>query len=554
MSGRTPFPAVPVLAPPRAGTTAPIAPCAGAYRISVAQANLMLLLAAALWGFGNIAQKTVLEHVDPFSAVGLRCLIAGLLIAPLIAAERGQPAPGWVASLLRVGALFALALALQQAAYLDTSVTNASFLVNTATVMTPVAAWLLLRERPSAGVALAASMTLAGALLLCGGMGGEIGRGDLTAILSAACYALWMVELGRHARAYGRPVATAAAQFALTALLLLPAGMLQGGLTPAAVRAAAPELAVLGIFSTAIAFGLQTVAQRFTPASHAAVVVSSESLFGAAAAAFALGERISSTGAAGGLLMLVAIAIVAFPRPSVPRAGRRFVAVVAALALLGAVPARAESPAVDASIVTAIDISQSVPAADMRAQLIALAAAIRSPDFLAAIRRGINGRIWFGVFAWHTEPVEILPWRMIGSPGEAEAAARVVEARTAVNAEAEARGRRDWYIGRLTDLSRALDHAKALTAEAGAARVVVNVIGNGPDNVGEPAAAARDRLLATGAIVNGVVLGDDPAVADYYRREVVGGAGAFLMTNSVAPTLTEAMRRKLIMDLVAALN
>lgn len=420
--------------------------------------------------------------------------------------------------------------------------------------MTPVAAWLLLRERPSAGVALAAGMTLAGAVLLCGGVGGEIGRGDLMAVLSAACYALWMVELGRHARAYGCPVATATAQFVLTALLLLPAGMLQGRLTPASVMAAAPELAILGVFSTAIAFGLQAVAQRFTPASHAAVVVSSESLFGAAAAAVALGDRISSTGAAGGILMLAAIAVVAFPRPSVPRASRRFAGAIAALALLGATPARSEGPVVDASIVTAIDISESVRAADTRAEMMALAAAMRSPEFVAAIRRGINGRVWFAVFAWHNEPFEVLPWTVIGSPGEAEAAARIVEARIAVDTEAEARARRNWYAGRLTDLSRALDHAKAMTAETGTARAVVNVIGNGPDNVGEPAVAARDRLLAAGAIVNGVVLGGDPAVADYYRREVVGGAGAFLIVGVAAPSLIEAMRRKLIMDLVAALN
>lgn len=116
MSDRTSFRAVPVLAPPCAGTTAPIAPRTGTCRISVPQANLMLLLAAALWGAGNVAQKTVLEHIDPFSAVGLRCLIASLLIAPLVAAERARPAPGWMASLLRVAGPFALAMALQQAA------------------------------------------------------------------------------------------------------------------------------------------------------------------------------------------------------------------------------------------------------------------------------------------------------------------------------------------------------------------------------------------------------------------------------------------------------
>ncbi|WP_287249706.1 EamA family transporter [Mesorhizobium sp.] len=50
------------------------------------QANCLLLLAAAFWGFGNVAQKTVLDHLDPLSAVDMRCLIAGLMAAPASAA------------------------------------------------------------------------------------------------------------------------------------------------------------------------------------------------------------------------------------------------------------------------------------------------------------------------------------------------------------------------------------------------------------------------------------------------------------------------------------
>jgi drug/metabolite transporter (DMT)-like permease len=322
--------------------------------MSRTRANLLLLFAAALWGFGNVAQKTVLEHLDPFSAVGLRCLIAAVLVAPLLAAERASgPTRGWIASQLRVSVPFALAMALQQTAFLDTTVTNASFLINTATVMTPVAAWCLLRERPTANVALAACMTVAGAFLLSGGIGGGVGLGDRTAILSAACYALWMVELGRHARAHGRPVATATVQFALTALLLVPIGALRGGLSPAAAWAAGPELLVLGVFSTAIAFGVQTVALRFTSASHAAVVVSAESLFGALAAAALLGERVSPAGAFGGLLVLAAIALVAFGRPH-PAAARLMLGAVLALGLVGPGTGRARE-------------ADSVSAADMRA-------------------------------------------------------------------------------------------------------------------------------------------------------------------------------------------
>src|SRR5262249_61537855 len=82
----------------------------------------------------------------------------------------------------------------------------------------------------------------------------------------------------------------------------------------------------------------------------------------------------------------------------------------------------------------------------------------------------------------------------------------------------------------MTDLSGAIDHAAILllTAPFIARRSVVNVIGNGWDNVGEGPLRARDRLVAKGGTINGVVLGFDPVLMDYYRSSVIGGPGAFL--------------------------
>ncbi|MFC3323234.1 DMT family transporter [Mesorhizobium cantuariense] len=288
--------------------------------MSRTRANLLLLFAAALWGFGNVSQKMVLVHLDALSAVGLRCLIGGLLVLPFVLMERRLPIGlGYFSSLARVCVLFAISITLQQLCYLGASVTNASFLVSTATVMTPLAAWLLVGERPTASLTVAAGLTVVGALLLSDGIAG-LSSGDLTAILSAACYALWAVELGRHMQAYARPFTAAATQFLGAAAFALPLGAMQGNLSLAAAFAAGPELAILGVFSTAIAFGIQTVALRFTPASHAAVIVSAESVFGALGAAIFLGERSSSASALGAGIILGAILSVAMSNRT-PQAG-----------------------------------------------------------------------------------------------------------------------------------------------------------------------------------------------------------------------------------------
>ena len=280
--------------------------------MSRVQANLLLLVAAVLWGVGNVAQKTVLDHLDPFSAVGLRCLIGGMVLLPLMRFDRHEPlAAGYWPSALRVAAIFALALVVQQAAYLSTSVTNAGFLVNTATVITPLLAWIVLRERVGPQVWGAAGATLVGVFMLCGGPQG-FGQGDAVALLSALFYATWMIELGRHMQTFGHPVKTACTQFLLTAAIALPIGGIGGSLSVGAAIAAGPELLLLGIGSTALAFGFQTIAQRYTPASHAAIIVSAEGVFGAVAASMFLDERISALGLFGAVLILAAIGHLAF--------------------------------------------------------------------------------------------------------------------------------------------------------------------------------------------------------------------------------------------------
>jgi hypothetical protein len=65
---------------------------------------------------------------------------------------------------------------------------------------------------------------------------------------------------------------------------------------------------------------------------------------------------------------------------------------------------------------------------------------------------------------------------------------------------------------------------------------------------------ARDRIVDMGGVVNGVVLGDDPLLLTYYRREVIGGPGAFLLSATAAPTLVEALRKKFLYDIALAME
>jgi len=286
--------------------------------ISPATAGALLLCAALLWGAGNVANKTVLEHVGPLTAVCLRCGIAVLVILPLALRELRTGSDraagrGWVPGGITVSLFFAAAMALQQIAYMTTTVTNASFLVNTAGILTPALAWMVFGDRPGLRIIIAAPLTLLGAFLMAGASFrlSSLNPGDIACLGSAVFYAAWMVALGRHAMTHGLPFATTVLQFSVTGVVLLPMAVMTETTTLDAVRAALPELVMLGVFSTALAFALTTYAQRFVSSSTAAVLVSAESLFGAAGAVLILGEATPLTGIIGASLILGAIVMVA---------------------------------------------------------------------------------------------------------------------------------------------------------------------------------------------------------------------------------------------------
>ncbi len=298
-----------------------------AARVTATGAVLLLLLAAVFWGAGNVANKTLLAHVGPLTALVGRCGLALLVMLPLCRLDGpGDRREPWLRSALVVSLLFAGAIMSQQVAYRWTTVTNVSFLVNTCTVMTALLAWMLLSQRPSRRVAAAGVVTVAGAYLMsgAGGAGLSLNPGDLACFVSAFFYAAWMVALGRHAVRFGRPMRTSAVQFGATGLLMLPLALLFETPTATGLLGAWREILFLGLFSTAAAGALTTVAQRHVRPSVAAILVSAESVFGAAGAFLLLGERTPVTGLLGAALIFSAVALTALDSaPADPPADAR---------------------------------------------------------------------------------------------------------------------------------------------------------------------------------------------------------------------------------------
>ena len=228
------------------------------------------------------------------------------------------------------------------------------------------------------------------------------------------------------------------------------------------------------------------------------------------------------------------------------RHGRLSLSLIAAL-LIGAA-ASAEELRTDVNIVTALDVSDSIDAQSTQIEIEGMAQAILAPEILQAIRAGHYGRVGFAIFAWNEGAYpELVSWTVIRDGVDT----RAVSEQLRNTSPSELSPSVDRMVEpRMTDLSGAIDHAAVLllTAPFAADRMVLNVIGNGWDNVGEGPARARDRLVGAGGIINGVILGEDPVLADYFRQNVIGGPGAFVITARDKSAITTVLARKFLRD------
>ena len=224
---------------------------------------------------------------------------------------------------------------------------------------------------------------------------------------------------------------------------------------------------------------------------------------------------------------------------------RRFLGLgcLAALGALGrALPLAVETSLVDLELVLAVDVSGSVSEDRFDLQKQGYAAAFANPGVLEAIRSGTHRAIAVTMTQWTGPALQLqtVDWARIDDAASAARFSAAIEAAP-----------RALFSGG-TSISGAMDHAVGLFARSGfrGERRVIDVSGDGSNNRGRPAQDARDDALAAGIVVNGLpILTLEPSLDDYYRANVIGGPGAFVVAIDRYEDFAAAILRKLILEI-----
>lgn len=276
------------------------------------RADALLVAATAVWGVSFVVVKGALTASSPLAFLALRFAIATAALAPIVDFRtRWSRAELWGGLLLT--ALLATGFAAQAVGLQYTTPARSAFIVAISSVLAPVVAFAVLRQRLRWIVAVAVAIAGGGIYLLTAPDGGGLNRGDLWTLITAFVFGGHIVavtELSRRhdaRRLVWLQLAGTTVGAAVAAALLEPVRIEWSASLVGA-------LVFTGVIATAAALVWQMRAQRHMSSARAALLLCFEPVFATIASWLWLGERLSATQWVGAALIVAGMILAELPQ------------------------------------------------------------------------------------------------------------------------------------------------------------------------------------------------------------------------------------------------
>jgi len=283
------------------------------------RSDLILLLAAIIWGFAFVAQRIGMDYVGPFTYNGVRFALGAIVLLPFLFNSASKDEPLVKANhpsdrgkiligSLMTGLLLFGGVALQQLGLQQTSAGKAGFITGLYVVFVPIVG-LFFGHRSHFTIWIGAILSVTGLYFLSMTGGFSIGHGDKLIVYCAIIFTFHVLFI-----AWLSPLMNsfllAVIQFTICCLLSLIVAFAIEPVHIATILQAWMPIAYGGILSVGVAYTLQVIAQKTAHPAHASIILSLEAVFAVAGGWMILNEGFTTRMLIGCALMLVGMIIV----------------------------------------------------------------------------------------------------------------------------------------------------------------------------------------------------------------------------------------------------
>ena len=296
------------------------------------RANLMLLVAALIWGSTFVAQTTASDTVEPFTFLFSRSFIGFLFLIPVIAIFNfqnnkklisGEQKQTLIPSKLTIIAGVLCGVALTIASYCqqkgialmtDNASGKAGFITALYIVFTPIFGVLLKRRIPKI-IGFCVPIATLGFYLLCIKSDFKIELGDLLTLVSAFFFTFHILIIDYFMEKGANPIKTSCIQFLIVGIISLVLAFILEKPNLSTIWNAKLEIMYAGFLSSGIAYTLQITAQKDADPTSATLIMSLESVFAVLSGWLVLGESLSLKELFGCLLVFIAVILAQIQLP-----------------------------------------------------------------------------------------------------------------------------------------------------------------------------------------------------------------------------------------------
>ena len=271
-------------------------------------ADISLLFVAIVWGSGFVVTKNALDLITPYYLLAFRFIIASLLLGIIFFKKIKKASIKDIKSGVLVGLFLFGGFASQTVGLNYTTAGKQAFITATNVVMVPFIYWGMSKKKPDNYEVFGAILCFVGIGILSLDESLSMGYGDFLTLICAIFFALHISSVGYFAKD-SDPFVLAFVQIGTAAVLSTVFALIFDPRMVEIQSGAIIPILYLGVFSTLLAFLIQTLAQKYTSSVHTAIILSLEAVFGSVLALIFLKEPFTIRFIIGCLSILISVMI-----------------------------------------------------------------------------------------------------------------------------------------------------------------------------------------------------------------------------------------------------